>query len=579
MFHRRKLLPLYIAATLASGQAAAVGLGDLSLHSYLGKPLQAEVALSHMGDLSVDQLKVQIGNEADYSALGVEYNYLHSRLHIEPFMKNGQTYVRITSSDPISEPYLNFVLNLRWPQGQVMREFTVLLDPAPIGGALANQADVSEPASAETPAVADPVDAVSPVSAPAVATAPKVARARPVAAPRPAAAGSYVTQRGDSLWRLAAKLRPSESVSVEQMMAALQSANPHAFIEGNAARLKEAVSIDVAAAEHIALQGGAAPNHDAVADTSAPATAVPTAAASTTDVSTVRQVPAPAAAPVQSSLAQENAALKAQVADLSNNVSSLNTSLAESTDRLRAMEARLDNVLREFQTQRAAQASTFEGQVPASVAMPGSVINQVNAAELRPAPKAHTPWWVHLLYWSGIGGAVAWAVREHFWPARRLALAGVDLDEDARRVVQPAAPAFREVPRTAPAAAQRNEWQAPEEGEELTLDLGDIMPMDDEPAPIELNLPRQPEDLVDASISAGVFVAFGRFDEAERLLQEALTKEPARDDLRLQLLDVYLQSDQPEAFEQLAQVIEASPASAETLAELAVLRDSYSSRG
>jgi pilus assembly protein FimV len=76
-----------------------------------------------------------------------------------------------------------------------------------------------------------------------------------------------------------------------------------------------------------------------------------------------------------------------------------------------------------------------------------------------------------------------------------------------------------------------------------------------------------------------VFVAFGRFDEAERLLHEALQQNPGRDDLRLQLLDVYLQSDQAEAFETLAEVIEAGPASPETLAELAVLRDSYQARG
>ncbi len=575
MSHRRKLLPLYIAATLASGHAAAVGLGDLSLHSYLGKPLQAEVALSHMGDLSVDQLKVQIANEADYSALGVEYSYLHTRLRIEPFTKNGQTYIRITSSDPISEPYLNFVLNLRWPQGQVMREFTVLLDPAPIEGAVADQAEADPRASNEALAVADPVDAASSIPAPRAAPAPKAARAQaaiPQPAPRPVA-GSYVTQRGDSLWRLAAKLRSSEAVPVEQMMAALLSTNPQAFVGGNAARLKESVSIDVAAAERVALQGGAAPASNAVAaDTTADTAKTDSSASLPAPAAPIASVPAPAG------LAQENVALKAQVADLSKNVSMLNTSLAESTDRLREMEVRLDTVLQQFQAQRAAQASTFAEQAPASMATSGSVINQVNAAELRPLPKAQTPWWVHLLYWSGIAAAVGWAVREHFWPARRLALAGVD--DGARRVAEPAAPAFREVPRPAAAGAVQQDWQAPAEDEVLALDLGDIMPaMDEDPAPIELDLPRQPEEQVDASISAGVFVAFGRFDEAERLLREALAQNPARDDLRLQLLDVYLQSDQPQAFEQLALVIESGPASAETLAELAVLRDSYQSRG
>jgi pilus assembly protein FimV len=591
MHYRRKLLPLYIAATLASGQAAAVGLGDLSLHSYLGKPFQAEVALSHMGDLSVDQLKVQIANEADYGALGVEYNYQHGRLRIEPFTKDGQTFIRITSSEPISEPYLNFVLTLRWPQGQVVREFTVLLDPAPAGEAVTDRVETqdrtsTEPLVATKPVAVNAVDAnpiVEPSSAPvapsyARLTARRHAESAAESAPQ-LAGGSYVTRRGDSLWRLAAKLRSSDAVPVEQMMAALQSVNPHAFIDSNASKLKEGVSIDVAAAERIALQGGASPARAVVA---AETVAADTAAANTT-TNTVAAARMNSAAAMPTGLVEENTALKAQVADLSANVSTLNTHLAESTDRLRQMEARLDNVLRQFEQQRAAQASAFDQRTSTAVATSGSVINQVNAAELRPMPQVLTPWWVHLLYWSGIAAAVGWAVREHFWPARRLAFAGAEV-EGTRRVAEPAAQAFREVQRPVPATTGQAGWQVPAEDEVLTLDLGDIMPaLDADPAPIVLDLPRDTErsaeEQVDASISAGVFVAFGRFDEAERLLQEALKKDSTRDDLRLQLLDVYLQSDQPQQFEQLAQDLESGPASVETLAELAVLRDSFQSRG
>lgn len=570
MFPRRKLLPLYIAATLASGPVAAVGLGDLSLHSYLGKPLQAEVALSHMGDLTADQLKVQIGSEGDYSALGVEYTYLHSRLRIEPFTRNGQTYVRISSSEPISEPYLNFVLNLRWPQGQVVREFTVLLDPAPDTAVAASQ-----PAALrhEVAGAAD-----EPIVAPVAARAsvPDAARPQPrrqsQSAPAQAVAGSYTTRRGDSLWRLADRLRPN-SVSVEQMMAALHSANPDAFIGGDAARLKEAVTLDVAAAERLALQGGAVPAAATIAAAPAPV-AAPAAAPA---------VSQPATPAVADELVQENTALKAQVAELSQNVAMLNSNLSASADRLREMETRLEAVLQQFQQHSPTAGAT------AAVAQSGAMISQANAAELRPGPLAHTPWWIHLLYWSGIAAAVGWAVREHFWPARRLAVAGFGAVDGEPAAPAPAAPASvatagagaaRVVARENAEVAADSAWKLPADQSELTLDLGDILPPTDEAAEheIELELPRQPEDQVDASISAGVFVAFGRFDEAERLLNEALARDPARDDLRLQLLDVYLQSDQAEAFERLADEIENSAPNAETLAELAVLRDGFQSK-
>jgi pilus assembly protein FimV len=86
------------------------------------------------------------------------------------------------------------------------------------------------------------------------------------------------------------------------------------------------------------------------------------------------------------------------------------------------------------------------------------------------------------------------------------------------------------------------------------------------------------DDPVDASISAGVFVAFGRFDEAERLLGQAIEQAPDRTDLKLQLLDVYAQADQPEAFAALAAEIERHASGPEVIAELAVLRESYTGK-
>ncbi len=563
--HRRKLLPLYVAAALVSSHVAAVGLGELSLQSYLGKPLQAEVALSHMGDLSIDQLKVQIGSQSDYSALGVEYSYLHSRLKIEPFVKKGQNYVRISTSEPISEPYLDFVLNLRWPQGQVVREFTVLLDPAPTGSALASQQAVPL-AAASTIVEQQPADA-------AVTVRPRERRA---AAVQQTADGRYVTQRGDSLWRLAAKLKPSAAVSVEQMMAALLAANPDAFINGDTARLKESASIDVVAAQRLAVGGAPPAPTTAVASAATPAPSVPASTEPAADATMLSE---------RTELAKENATLKSQVAELSENVGHLNENLAQSTDRLHEMEARLDNLLQQFQQQRTPSGAVTEFSAVAVIAQPGSMINQVNASELAPLPKVHTPWWVHLLYWSAIAAAAGWAVREHFWPTRRLAMAvgavgdtGAALDY---RVVERSAASTMPSDSSAWGSSEQY-WQHPVNDASLSIDLSDALSESAHNAPdqdIELNLPSVSDDAIDVSISAGVFVAFGRFDEAERLLRAALVQDRERIDLQLQLLDVYLQSDQAEAFESLAHKIEQSPATPETLAEVAVLRDSYQARG
>lgn len=561
--HRRKLLPLCIAASLLSGvsvEAAAVGVGEIHLQSFLGAPLQAEVPLSHLGDLDAEQLKVQLGTQGDYSAMGVDYTYLHSQLKIEPIVKNGEGYVRITTREPITEPYLNFVLSLRWPQGQLVREFTVLLDPptqsvaaiaTPAHAAVIQPTAALESRASET-AIPETVSTAAPRHRQHRHTSTEQAR---VAAPS-AVGSNYVIQRGDSLWRIANRVRPAQ-VPVEQAMAAIQTLNPGAFINGNPNLLKEATTITLPDAGQIAAAVGATPATEVAEKATAPQ------AAPTTNSPAVTQ------------LVEENSTLKTQVADLSGNVAALNQNLVQSEQRMHQLESQLNELLQQMQQQRATMATlsgTAETHSATIVQTTGSMISQVNASELRSAPKAHTPWWVHLVYWLGIGGAVTWAVREHFWPQRRLAGVAFGTAPTPSYEDRPA-------PMARASVSMPSKISTVEEAAGLSLDLEEL-PVPAAEKTVE-NITPSPQLLkptdepVDASISAGVFVAFGRFGEAEDLLRNALARAPTRIDLKLQLLDVLMQSDQPGAFDDLAAEIETEARAPEDLAELAVLRDSY----
>lgn len=572
--HRRKLLPLCIAASLLSGlsmEVAAIGVGEIHLQSFLGAPLQAEIPLNHLGELSVDQLKVQLGSQDDYGAMGVDYAYLHSQFKIEPIIKNGQGYVRISTREPITEPYLNFVLNLRWPQGQLVREFTVLLDPP-------TQAVASVPAAAPTTATTAATEAADQSPAAAAnketpvaprrrherATTRAVTTATETAPASVSSEGRYTIQRGDSLWRIANRMHAQ--APVEQVMAAIQANNPAAFINGNPNLLKEAVTIALPDAQQIAaLTGSERPL--------AESTPAPKATERVVDSTSAGSDSA------VSALIEENSALKTQVNDLTGNVASLNENLAQSEQRLHQLESQLNELIQQMQQQRATVAAmrgNVESQNTELAQSTGSVINQVNAADLHAPGKAHTPWWVHLLYWLGIGGAVTWAVREHFWPQRRLGMATIggatvpSHDDSASAMTRATTHSSAGITSVREAA-------------ELEIDelpaIADVVEhaaiTQSEAAP---QLLRNNDEPVDPSISAGVFVAFGRFDEAENLLREAIYRDPARIDLKLQLLDVLMQSDQPGAFDDLAAEIEREARSPETLAELAVLRDSYRPR-
>lgn len=213
----RLWLATAVAAAFMPGMAGALELGDISSRATLGQTLTANIDLRGAADLSSEEVVVSLASAEDFERLGVDRNVVTSGLKFTPDIgKNGRGIIHVSSSKPIREPYVNFVLQVVWPQGRLVREFTLLLDPP------------SYVASPVTPPAVAPLAAVrAPQGQP---LAPSVASA-PVA-------DSYRIQRNDALWDIASRNRPSSGVSVMQTMAAIQRMNPDAFVDGNINRLK-----------------------------------------------------------------------------------------------------------------------------------------------------------------------------------------------------------------------------------------------------------------------------------------------------------------------------------------------------
>ncbi len=586
----RRIALSALCAALLSPPGWAVGLGDIALQSHLGKPLQARIPLTHLGDLAGDQIKVSLGSEQDYARLGVDRDFLHSQIRLEPVVDDGGAYVQLSTSRPVVEPYINIVISLRWPNGQLVREYTMLLD---------------------LPAVAAPVVAGATTSAPA---APAVAMApRPTASAAPLVRdGRYRTARGDSLWGLAQRLRPA-GVTAEQMMAALYAANPEAFLNGDPARLKEAMSLQVPTAAQ-AVAAAPLPTSSRHAPAVGPAPAQPelpdrfagtgvSVAATTSEAATAGdEARLELLAPTEvEQLTAENAALRDEVRGLTSNLGALTSQLERSEQRLQQLEQQLQQVLAGYDRQRgvdgtAAGASPFAATGAGAGAQPAPVATDGIAAA-QPVPGRDASPWVHLAYWIALGVLGGWALYQYS-RGRRTDAAETVLEPVEPTPLTPPQPAARVLPREqAPArgvepiaaepaatgwgSAGDNEryWQHHTDStDELPLDLLDAEPVD-APAPAVAAVPGSADEPVDASISAGVFVAFGRYTEAEQVLQEALQRDPSRRDLQLQLLDVYQQADMREAFEQLARTLESECADEpDIVGEVAALRDSYSGR-
>ena len=227
-----------------SSQLLALGLGEMNLDSALNQPLRADIALIDTAGLSIAEMKPKLASANDFERAGVErYQFLTQM----KFSVNGDRIV-VTTRDPINEPFLNFLVELNWPSGRVLREYTVLLDP-PIFEEGRVQPLVAVPAGAIT---SNTTVTTQPQAAPAPTKKPTQNRQWS----QPAAPGEYKVQPDDTLWQIALDTRPNRSISPQQMMVALQDVNPDAFINGNINRLKTHTTLIVPDESIIRTIGG-----------------------------------------------------------------------------------------------------------------------------------------------------------------------------------------------------------------------------------------------------------------------------------------------------------------------------------
>ncbi|AOE84565.1 FimV/HubP family polar landmark protein [Pseudomonas sp. TCU-HL1] len=267
---RKLVLAIAAASALTSGMANALGLGEVTLRSSLNQPLDAEIELLEVRDLASAEVKSNLATAEEFSKAGVDRQYFLQDLKFTPVLKaNGRSVIRVTSTKPVREPYLNFLVEVLWPNGRLLREYTLLLDPPlyspQTAVAAAPQIPVAAPAPAPRPAVAPAPVRTAPAAAP-VAAAPRPSAPAPAPAAK-APADHYRTTSSDTLWEIAERTRAGGSV--HQAMLAIQDLNPNAFVDGNINRLKSGQVLRLPDEKQIASRSRA----DAIAQVQAQNTA------------------------------------------------------------------------------------------------------------------------------------------------------------------------------------------------------------------------------------------------------------------------------------------------------------------
>jgi pilus assembly protein FimV len=584
---RKPVVAAGILLLAVSTRIHALGLGDIDVRSALNEPLEAVVELTSATDEQLEILKITIASREAFARAGISRPLILRDLEFAvERTPTGTPIIRITTDDPVREPFLDFLLEAAWPSGRLLRHYTVLIDP-PMTMPASPPATVAPVTPTPPRAVAPPPPAPRPTPVTAPATAPLAA------APAPSTTRTSYgpVKRNETLWEVARRVRPDNDISMQQMMLALQRANPDAFIRNNINNLRRGVVLEVPTRDEIlaigateasnearrqhaewrerrsqpAEQPGEAATDIAVAPAPAPearlqlvapeealveGTAVPGEAADTdTGAESAEAGAALAAADElrqELALANEEAeAGRQQTSELQSRVSELESQLADMQRLLELKDEQLASIQAGLTDPAGseAQAQTpldevvdstvaAETEEPLQGADSGDVAEQGPATTAEEAPASQPLGLVDRMMnnpiLTGLGVIVAMVLGGIIWAGTRQRRSG-DMFSDELTLESQMAAATRE-------PAKRESVKISDKAmlSDTATDEADLAETD----PVK---------------EADIFLAYGRVQQAEDVILEGLDKDPTNHELKLKLLEVYHAGGNTESFNSHAQ--------------------------
>jgi pilus assembly protein FimV len=530
---------------LNSASIYALGIGEIETHSALNQVLQAKIPLVGTKNEDPSNVIVKIASRDAFKKAGIDRPHYLTQLKFTPVTgEGGNISVEVRSSDTVKEPFVNFLLEVEWPQGRALKEFTILLDP-PVTMSDVRTTPLALPKSPTITATSPATTQVTTYVAPAPQVAPKKEYGP--------------TKSRDTVWGIAKNLiKNNHTVTHQQMMLALYDNNPKAFYKKNINALKKGAILQVPSDTQIASRTSAQANSDyaqqnslwsarnSVAKKAAPETSKPNnealqTAAASTDVkkkpeNNVSEAKLTLLTPTDDSKKEVEVAVEGNASDTpvgstnpsqqANMAIEMATTLEEENkevkSRLNDLETQVDKLQRllALKDEQLAQLHAVKPVETKPVKAPEPVVS--NESDDSNIP----------LY----GGALVLALLGLFL-ARRKKESNSTSDE------------FQV---TKPNISEPKPEQAVQVTEESTADTTiEEEPLLSEFTPSEFDSNAQTQE-ADPITECDVYIAYGRFQQAEDLIQNALESDPDNLAYKQKLLDVYYASQNAESFEELA---------------------------
>jgi pilus assembly protein FimV len=557
-----KLRVLITAILLTPAAALGLGLGEIRLNSSLNEPLSAEIDLVAATPEELATLNAQLASQEIFARYGLDRPAFLGSLEFSVGRgQDGRSVLLVHSRDAISEPFVSFLIDVTWPRGRLLREYTVLLDPP----AMLASGDSPAPAPVAAPTTA-------PQQPAAVAPAPE---ALPPPAPTPAATpeasegSTYEVERGDTLYGIASSVAGGDRQAIQRAMIAFFRSNPEAF-NGNINLLRAGAILRVPSSDEVAGISAA----EAAGEVSQQNAAW--RAAGGGEAGRLKLVTPPEGEAEAAAVPDASGRVESQIDSLEKGISEQKRLLELQNQELADLQKKLADARAAEESRAAAptpqpapaepaapadeSAVAPEDDVAAPAAPPPVEARPKPARKPQPAPEADTgPSFLDTLTdnWMMLLGAAALVILGllgfNFYRRRRDedvegALKGLDVPASApvptetmrlralatgdRTAEMPRPQLFDDgdddddgdiVVEERPVARPRTEAARPVPGHEETIS-----------AEAALDL-----DQADPLAEADFHMAYGLYDQAVDLVRMALSKEPQRHDLKLKLAEIH----------------------------------------
>ena len=511
-----RLLATSIAFTI-SQNVFAIGVGDIVVNSYVNEPLSADIAILAPKDLSDSEVIASLASLADFERLGIERHYSLGALVFETDMQGaGSSAIRVTTANPIREPYLNFLVELKWPEGRVLREYTVFLDLRP-----------SPPVQSAKSSAGQGSSRLS------------ASRSQP---------GEYRVAPNDTLGAIAARFK-GEGVSIDQMMLAIKDANPGKFLRDNINGIRAGVLLEIPSTvdESLSAREAAQRVVDQWDEWKRPAASRGLRIVADNEIETFEDsvsgsdlnpefvtestsISSTDAVSALSGLSAESNPTQSAATELStNDLAAIEARLATLSDQLNEIQGVVASKDQEIAALKAELAKRPVASVAESTAAPESISNQTESRS-----GGNGVLWTLLI---AVLAAIAYVARRRF---------GGAAESDSGTSVASATDEFEaSLDDLLPVPSPSENTSEPSESE-ASKGYGESL----------LTGYAADQSLADAIAEADIYVAYGRHQHALDTLEAASAAEPKNASGLLKMVDIYISLDRIEEAQRLMTTIE-----------------------